>query len=521
MLYATFTQDNVMFYPQYQEATTSGPAKSSTTSPVVSPTKEPLRMTRGDSLLGESGGMNLTKMPYDILTHIFTLANEDDSCLATCSPSPTSRRPSRCGEVAVCLSHVSTQFRDVALSMPTLWRCISVQGRGRSELLRAKCFSSRTQTCPVDIDIDMTVTPKDSQRYICSLRQRYERTDDLRAVMTFLPPMKHWRSFCFTTKSDWNVRLLITVLDQAAPELRTLSLCSLGTSTRTRTTTENATVFNIFQGQTPALSNAFVRGIQLPCVLNVLSKLQELKLSCGTDHTQAHLDECLDVISRNPNLKKLSFCGDVDIHRIDAFTTDPRPPIPLHSLEELAIGGFLPATLSYVLLQLDVPNLTSLTVGKLWRKNYNDALKALTPATCPNIINLSLISCVVHPYLSRFLPQLPAVQGLTFDHWNNPPDAMLLSDDPAQVHPWKDLKRLCLTRPLNINKPLIEALQRRQAMGLGPFELLLEVDDLSLSCLDPMITMQIRELTNLQFTTAGEYEQGNPHEEDPYDMRAW
>ncbi|KZT53747.1 hypothetical protein CALCODRAFT_39966 [Calocera cornea HHB12733] len=206
---------------------------------------------------------------------------------------------------------------------------------------------------------------------------------------------------------------------------------------------------------------------------------------------------------------------------MDPFDHEAKPALQLHSLEELSIGGYLPATLAYVLAQLDVPNLTSLTLAKLWRKDYNAAFKSLTAACYPKIRTLALQSCVIHPSLAEIMTQLPGIQSLTFDYWNNPVQPVLLSDGAADRQPFQDLQRLRLSRPLNITGALIDTLTQRHAMKLGPSEVVLEADEDTMQWWDPIVIMELRAMVALRFAPNSADDEAEPLDEDAQDMRAW
>ncbi|KZO98632.1 hypothetical protein CALVIDRAFT_562074 [Calocera viscosa TUFC12733] len=403
--------------------------------------------------------------------------------------------------------------------MGALWKRIQVYGHSNSEIQRAKCFSSRSKECLLDIDINLSLPPKDKDRYVCALRARYEQSNGLRALLDCLPPVFRWRSFSFSSKSQWDFQLLFSILDHPAPSLRTLILNAPGNDSTSRTGIMPS--FGIFEDSTPMLSKATIRGVQLPGIVGILHNLQEMSLYTANDHTQARLDECLEVLRKSPHLKKLTFHGGVDIWRIDPLDDETKPLVQLHHLEDLSVGGYLPATLAYVLSSLDVPNITSLTLTKLWRKDYNAALKALTPAAYPKVRNLALLSCVIQPHLCDIIAQLPAVQQLTFDYWNNPVQDLLLSGSAAECQPWQNVQRLRLSRPLNINNQLIETIQKRHAMKLGPSELVLEVDENTLEWWDPMVVMELRDLVALRFIAKTADDEAAPHDEDGHDMRTW
>ena len=187
----------------------------------------------------------ITNVPVEILIEIFEQVKYIQS---RCAESPL--------PIAVLLSHVTGQWREIILGAPTMWSTIAIYENGYHDLLRA-CLT-RSKGCLLDV----TVTGGLS-----------DTEDD--AFELIVPEIGRLRRLVIETYEEMRLLTIIQFLsDVSAPVLQQLHIYHDVTGQVGEFWERN----NILAGGAPRLASVSLYGIGLGCCLPPLSAVTSLAL---------------------------------------------------------------------------------------------------------------------------------------------------------------------------------------------------------------------------------------------------
>ncbi|OCH91907.1 hypothetical protein OBBRIDRAFT_791769 [Obba rivulosa] len=324
----------------------------------------------------------ITRLPDELLSHIFALGAEDDAALS------------------LIVSHVCRYWRNLALGIPALWRCLALDSR--VHLWRHYLHLAKAST----LDIEL-VSPLGRPRG-CP-RARRMGLVDLSAIelsMHLVAPYIHrWRSLSVRFTGDapylWNTALSACCMQgkiSYAPLLRELYLV--------HPTNDDYKEFVLFGGFAPRLRRVTVHGIRLAWLPSLFQDLTYLDY---THHGHARGRDaaaevlCMLEVSCRVRQLRLVFPtkngATAPPFHIPAF-----PSITVHlacltSLELCVDEPDVPSALIYILQHTSFPSLHSLILRG-----------AHSPVLFPRL-----------RYILRAFPPLPALTYLLVEgSWMDP-----------------------------------------------------------------------------------------------------
>lgn len=148
---------------------------------------------------------------------------------------------------------------------------------------------------------------------------------------------------------------LLPFLISPAPQLHTLSV----TSTGARISRGEEHVLDVFQGQAPRLKSISLTKFSVPWDSQMLSGLQELRLSRITAYSPS-IRELLSILAASPQLVSLSL-ESIGFKHTQPFPTLPHVYLPL--LQELDISSLQPRDLGLLLHSITSPPCRSLSIS--------------------------------------------------------------------------------------------------------------------------------------------------------------
>lgn len=387
-------------------------------------------------------------LPPEILSIIFEIGQaldlvdledfDDASSEDSESSSSSSQRP-----FEISMTHISSYFRDVAISTCKLWTTIRI-----------------THTRPIVEEITTYLSRSDG----CGLRVRMDLTGvDIPSTLTIatigmvLPQSHRCYQLAIDTFYETQANPIIAHLnDTNAPLLEHLSI-SVDNA-------EGITVVNsgVLRGGAPKLSFVRLRGLAMSLFPPPLENVTTLHL----DQTRAlpiRYNTFRQMITASPFLENLSVYGDI----INTPIWPVNRPVEMPYLRCLRICGVDGAIYSGLLLCLDAPNLESLVLKNVQERDLEQFWASPDKLKFPCIQNLTFSGFEVSSNAyEHFFRAFPAVSMFTTTHYANTPKILLeLAKRAADDVPWPDLHNLTFLLTLEDASLMEEVVQKRIDVG--------------------------------------------------------
>jgi len=318
-------------------------------------------------------------------------------------------------EYAMCISHVSRLWRNIALATPSLWTSIHVNCEciGDGQLRMLELFTARSHRKPLDITMDL-VRDDDADSWdellLC------EQTDIV------FPLVSRWRSLRVSgTFREEVFNVLSPLRHLYAPILEAFEVKVESSAVEPDEFDEPLL---LFQRGAPRLTHVEIHEISLTACEPPLSSLTSLHLHHPPNTYD--IDRYRHMLVASNHLTELQLVGDiVDTGQLYMIATSPTSSIKIPTLRSLTISPSWSAgsfTIYSLLASLETPALESLTMRCCpWKnhvsefqevfRNYGPPrfplLRSLTlqfadfdqpgalwfPSVLPSITHISLIGC--------------------------------------------------------------------------------------------------------------------------------
>ncbi|KDQ14434.1 hypothetical protein BOTBODRAFT_187801 [Botryobasidium botryosum FD-172 SS1] len=272
--------------------------------------------------------------------------------------------PSVKPRTAVRISHVSTLWRQIALSTPRLWQ--KVDGPINENLARA--YVLRSGTVPLSIELGDPTTVDLS----------IPSQQDLLAL--FRASMHHshrWRSLVLYCPNTGSQVLEGQCRGLQAPQLRTFRAC-FGSPLPLRSSFIFST--GIFENHTPSLRDLHLDGVSIPLTCTIYAGLTSLVLA-NTFHPGARPRDLLQIIVACPLLETLGIYHTEFNRPLGHLgsSADFRPasvPLPVPHLQTLTLVHVRDVWVQYMLSSIRCPPSVRIHVVCM----MSDLYKVLPPA---------------------------------------------------------------------------------------------------------------------------------------------
>ena len=373
---------------------------------------------------------------------------------------------------AMCISHVSRLWRNIALATYSLWSAIRVDClcTGIGQLRMLELFIARSHGKPLDIAIDL-VRDDDDDTWddLC---------DQTETIFSLVPRWRSLRIFGNIREDVFNV--LSPLRHVGAPILETFEV-KIESSTGEPDNFDEPLL--LFQGGAPRLTHVEIDEISITACQPPLSSLISLRLHHPPIPYDA--DRYRYMLAASSNLTDLQLVGNVvNTTQLYIIATSRTSSIKVPSLRSLTVspswstGSF---TIYSLLASLEIPSLESLTIRCCpWKnhvsefqevfRNYGPPLypllRSLTlqfadftqpgamwfPAVLPSITHISLIGCKSPGrFLSLLLPVPSRHHGGQADESDMFP---LLSEISLAVIDMADFLIVCSIVSNRISRPI-------------------------------------------------------------------
>ncbi|KAK7690061.1 hypothetical protein QCA50_006706 [Cerrena zonata] len=322
-------------------------------------------------------------LPTELLSHIFKLGVELDTYdINPFALDDSTHIKLHQKSFQILVSHVSKLWREIAISLPTLWNDIAVDldGNARSashakEL--AKIYFERAKEAPLDIAINLGSSSRPSGTMD---RIHTYATEILRLAYRC---HTRWRSFELTVPNFTFMAITLKLLDriQAAPLLETLCLTNLSNNDYLeRFEPRSFAKLRVlpFHGNTPRLEKTVLWGVHADwerSTPTLFRNLVELELAYHAHDVRPTYNQFVRLLTQSSNLRTLTLRESGPEGDIDDWTenveedSDPEeidvqlPRVSLPSVKNLSL--YFKRNEDYVqdlTDYLDLPSLTELTL---------------------------------------------------------------------------------------------------------------------------------------------------------------
>ena len=303
----------------------------------------------------------------------------------------------------VILSHVSSLWRVVAITTPTLWTRIDIYSS------RSDCAATYLQRSGSELllDIRVDIYNTDKRIHIKSVHKRDALIQSI--VKTLFPHIHRARSLlvlsCFEPTA---LKLLSHLHDAVAPNLRRLRL-NIGHPSKIGSRNVN---FEVFSKGLPQLM--FLETDIPYCVPLSLQNLTTLHLHTLTNNMFLSFESFATMIMAPPSLRNLSIQGTLSLHR--SLNTNIVPGFcVLNNLEALRLPDQSEFTVD-ILLAISAPNLVSLWLGNSCDR-YGEFFNSSVPGKFPSLKYLTIPS-YDFSYITQYSLSFPSVTHLYLPYVN-------------------------------------------------------------------------------------------------------
>lgn len=415
-------------------------------------------------------------MPIEVISNIIRLASHS-------SHDPISQ--------SISISHVCRQWRQISLSMPSLWTSIFLSHPlSKSQLTRTIIWIVRSRNRPLDIYMDFRDPSWDWDE-----TSHIFGSNEMDNIMRLLVPQaSRWRSVELLTDT-WApifTFLSCTVAIDSAPFLQTIRLarCNEYFVAQGETFRPANLAFPVawFRGGASLshLRHVSLSGVHVDWIQSGLGGLQRLELRYHARDVMPTLSEFRRILRLNPSLERLVILGwgpRMDPSLENEYGHDDLQTIDLPQLEELEIG-FVDVTYGINLLSLfALPNLRVLAIEDVAfgiqlceRQDCSCLFDHLAKMSATERVSLSSLRELslrsIHAddtSIHNLFGQLPAVTSLGLDRVD---DTALLAICSA-LHACHRLERLTLK---DIN-PVVAALVLSSHSFPPHLRIFLDIDD--------------------------------------------
>ncbi|KAI0072856.1 hypothetical protein K474DRAFT_318657 [Panus rudis PR-1116 ss-1] len=213
----------------------------------------------------------------------------------------------------ILVSHVCKLWRDIALSLPTLWTQIEFREKHKPPYAKALAYISRSKNAPLDISIDFTLDEDDDDDDDDDNDMDFPGLPELKMIGDIvLPHVEHWRSFELLVDDYHLMHPVLLKLGQcpSAPILETLLLyCHEETELDEFYPPEfKEQDFVLFHGNAPNLTHVSLWGVHLKWEesLTFLHGLEDLELAYHTEDVRPSYRQFQRMLMSSPKLEVLS-----------------------------------------------------------------------------------------------------------------------------------------------------------------------------------------------------------------------
>lgn len=402
----------------------------------------------------------VSRLPSDVLAIIF---EESRRLLA-----PWSSVTNRPLSPEVQLSHVSSRWREVALSTPALWTTI------RFPILHKEAavivYLQRCNQAPLSVHIGPTVTDPDSLRFIAA---------------QFVPRLDQIRELTLDTDEFPELCSLFTLFsDASALMLRRLKICCSDARGATGVPSRS----DIFKAGAPLLSDIRLSAFPVGLPQSSATTLHFEPLP-GPGHPLSR-NTFLDILTPlSATLSTLHLRG-----YISGFHQEPgSAPVELPALKELVVHANSLNHGFNVFRNISTPAIKSLSLVNVRRQGLSSIHKFIartSPEHFQHLDTLRYINCHIDDDLDVYLPHATSALtelALSVNHHTHPLRLLLNSDKQATLHGvpplWPNLRTLTLHIPKLLDREredmdsdedddppptmglLLEVVQQRRAVG--------------------------------------------------------
>lgn len=341
----------------------------------------------------EPGPMGIASLPPELLAIIFKMA------LST-------RRVQYKLPFEVVLSHVSSLWRAVAITTPTLWTRIDIYSS------RLDCAANYLQRSGSHILLDIRVDIYNADKRIL-IRSVHKRKNLIQSIVkTLFPYIHRARSLlvlsCFELTA---LTLLSPLYDSVAPNLQRLRM-NIG---HPATTSPRTAGFEAFSKGLPQLT--FLETDLPNCVPLSLQNLTTLHLHTLTDTLDLSYQSFIAMITTPPSLCNLSIKGSLDISHWPWHLNGPG--FSMKNLKALRLPDKSMFS-AKILLAISAPNLQSLWLGSSFN-HYGrlfDAPQMSGPAGKFPVLKYLTIPSYDFSYNTQFPNAFPTVTHLHLPNAN-------------------------------------------------------------------------------------------------------
>ncbi|KAL0577029.1 hypothetical protein V5O48_004963 [Marasmius crinis-equi] len=413
--------------------------------------------------------------PWEILSSIFRFGQLNDSAAEQDSlrlgEDHVPRKDPGVLPFEVQVSHISGQWRRVALGTPSLWTTICVEPV--VSLSELEAYLQRSRPCPLDVSITCDGPPYDDEH----TQEHKER------FVLALAHINRWRRCWFhSSREDRNSPFITLLIPARAPALEYLSIEVQSSNHNRPATHESYSAPQIFSGGCPRLSLLHMHGLSLYFFRPPLRTVTTLYIH-HTKNIRVQYPEFHTMLNACPALLYLSICGDMMGDQIWLHANS----IKLPNLRTLSISSFRASNYSHILLTLDTPRLEKIILKDAREHDLDPFLTS--PHTSKFPLLHSLVFCdsdfTVLTY-HTFFTSFPSVSELTFIGNSYVPDILKSISDAAHFAPqligsyslWPQLQVLNIDLGLSNDVGLLlkDALERRlRTGGRGPTKLRLGI----------------------------------------------
>lgn len=397
-----------------------------------------------------SGPMGISSLPPELLAVIFEMA------LAK-------RRVQYKLPFEVVLSHVSSLWRTVAITTPTLWTRIDIYS-SRSDCAANYLQRSGSQML---LDIRVDIYNEDKRMLIRSAHKRDALIQSI--VKTLFPHIHRARSLlvlcCFELTA---LKLLSHLYNSVAPHLRRLRM-NIG---HPATTTPRIADFKAFSKGLPQLT--FLETDLPDCVPLSLQNLTTLHLHTLTKTMNLSYQSFVAMITAPPSLRNLSIRGSLNV---SFWPLVNGPEFSMDNLKALRLPDDSLFSVK-ILLAISAPNLVSLWLGSSF-DSYGHFFNAPGSVKFPSLKYLT-IPCYDFSDSLQFPRAFPTITHLYLPYVN-----LHFRDDSrfktTFTSHWRHLDTLVMgllrqAQMLKFHNDLCKLLPLRRDAGYPIRQLLIDAD---------------------------------------------
>lgn len=348
----------------------------------------------------------------------------------------------------ITASHVSSQWRTLALSTGMLWRRINITP-GRS-VLSVSTYLARAGSCPLEVRLDLT-------RAVPCL----EPTHLPRMLDMVFAHADHWSQFSIESIHDSSVFPIIARLASlSAPILEYLSISVIPVENPESQGPIEPRIWRY-----PKLAAVRLRGVAMIYFWPPLTTVTTLHLEQTKDYVPLRYKELHELLSQATSLTNLSIYGQVIDVLEDPWRLDT--PIKIPNLRSLRVCCAVGTGYSGILLGISAPQLESLVL-KNALDNDLDPVFPVSDTRFPNLRSLTFydFDFSVRTYKMLFTAFPRTVEFASFFSTARPPQVLSLLSKISVDVPWPDLHTLSILIDVDYGSAhLTDVLEAREKLG--------------------------------------------------------